>query len=124
MRAAGGSRSQGAVKAIALLDELRKGINRLHELKQRNDVRIPNSTIYKINDNCELVTIQTVGALYPFFLGTPADVEQWIAANEGLTLTVDANTQRIIPTIIGDDRSAERLQPPSITTENIHSCRV
>lgn len=119
MRESAGTRSQGAVKTIALLDELRKGINRLDEFKQRNDARIPNSTIYKINDNCELVTIQSVGALYPFFLGSPLEVDQWIAANDGLTLTVDGTTQRIIPTIVGDDSSAERLQPPSTTTENI-----
>jgi superfamily I DNA/RNA helicase len=119
MRQAGTAKSQGVVRVLALMEQVRKGINAFSVIPSRNDVRIADSVIYAINEQCELAGIRSEETFYPFFIGDPEEIESWMAANEGLVLTVDGATKRITTTIVSPEQAERTLQPAAPTTENV-----
>ena len=119
MRNAGGARSAGAMIVRQLFDEVRQGRDPFSNRASTPDPRVPGAHIYQINEVCSLVMIQAGRNLYPFFLGDPAEVQQWLEAHSGLTLAVDGSTSRITPTVITTQVSPETLPAPSLTAENL-----
>ncbi len=119
MRSVGGPKCQGAVQVLRMLEDTSKGVNVFATLPTQADTRIPNSAIYNINQHCHLMALVLEDSLYPWFLGDPAEVAQWIAANEGLTLAVDGATGRISVTAVGSPLAAENLQPATFTSEKL-----
>ncbi len=117
MREAGGAKFQGAIRVMALLEEVRRGINAFAALPRTSNPRIPNSVVFTINQHSQLLALVMGSSLYPWFLGDPTEVALWIASNEGLTLTVDGGTCRINTTVVGTQPSAENLQPVAFTEE-------
>src|SRR5205085_10307026 len=105
MREAGAAKSQGVVLLLSLMEQVRKGINAFSVIPCRADSRIADSAIYTINEQCELAGIKSEETFYPFFIGDPEEVESWIAANEGLVLTVDGATKRIATTVVLPDQA-------------------
>ena len=119
MRNAGTARSQGAIRVQQMFGDMRRGLNPFNNLTLRNDSRIEGVVVYRINDFCEMAVIKAGQTIYPFFLGEPAEVEQWLEANRGLTLAVDGVSQRITPTFVTSEASSEHLTAPSLTTDNV-----
>ena len=115
MRQGGGAKMQGAIRTESLFAQVGRGINAFAALPCQADPRIPASAVFAVNDHCRLVTLVAGDNIYPFFIGEPDEVEQWISGNPGLTLAVDGETKRITPTLVGTDS----LQPAASTAENL-----
>lgn len=116
---AGTLKSDGAVQIQTILDELRRGINALSRFQSSADGRVPGSTIYTINPRCQLLLFRVKNFIFPWFVGEPEEVADWLAANEGITLVVDGATQRIISTVVGKPLTEGNVEPPKPTVENL-----
>ena len=116
---AGTLKSDGAVQIQTILDELRRGINALARFQSSADARVPGSTIYTINPRCQLLLFRVKNFIYPWFVGDPEEIDNWLAANEGFTLVVDGATQRITSTVVGKPLTEGNVEPPKPTTENL-----
>ena len=116
---AGTLKSDGAVQIQKLLDESRRGINALARFQSSADARVPSSITYTINSRCQLLLFRVGNFIYPWFVGDPEEVGSWLAANEGFTLVVDGETQRIVATVVGKPLTEGNVEPSKPTTENL-----
>jgi hypothetical protein len=102
-----------------LFDEVRQGRDPFSSRQSTMDERIPGAHIYPINEVCALVMIHAGRSSYPFFLGDPAEVQQWLEAHSGFTLAVDGSTSRITLTVVTTEVNPDALSAPSPTAENL-----
>lgn len=117
MRNHGGAQSQASQQVRELFEQVRQGLNPFTALAARKDSRVRGAALYTINAVCELLLIENEVSVFPAFMGDAAEVQGWLAAHEGLVVTVDTETGRISVTRIMGDADTEKLQPPALTTE-------
>jgi hypothetical protein len=118
MRNMGAARSIGAETVAELFEEVRQGMNPFATMEKRVDARIKGATIYPINASCELLLIQLGTFAVPAFIGDANDVDRWIKAHPGLTVSVDELTGRVSITSVTTSAETTPLQAPALTTEN------
>jgi hypothetical protein len=118
MRNMGAARAMGAETVGELFEQVRQGMNPFATMAKRPDARIKGATIYLINSSCELLLIQLGTFAIPAFIGDPRDVDGWINAHPGLTVSVDELTGRVSITSITTKPETTPLQAPALTTEN------
>lgn len=118
MRNRAGARSQGAQRVRDLFEEVRQGLTPFSALTNRSDARVVGATIYPINSVTELVLIRSGLNAFPAFLGEPEEVEGWLAAHEGIVVTLDAANGRYSVTRMLTEPDTAKLQPPALTTES------
>lgn len=113
----GGAQSQAAQQVRELFEQVRRGLNPFKSLPARKDSRVHGATLYTINAACELLLIENEVSVFPAFMGDAVEVQGWLAAHEGLVVTVDTATGRISVTRIMSATDTEKMQPPVLTTE-------
>jgi len=113
----GGAQSQAAQRVAELLEQVRLGQNPFNTLAARTDQRILGATIYTINASSELLLLQNEVSIYPAFIGEQAEVQSWLAANEGKVVAVDGNTGRISVTRMLGKVDTEKMQPPALSAD-------
>ncbi len=114
----GGAQSQAAQRVAELLEQVRQGQNPFTGLEPRTDSRVQGATIYSINQSSELLLIQNEVCIYPAFFGEPAEVQGWLAANEGKVVTVDGGTGRISVTRVLGKVDTDKMQSPALSTDS------
>jgi len=117
VRNRGGAQSQAAQRVRDLFEQVRQGLNPFTSLVSRKDSRVQGATLYTINTGCELLLIENEVSVFPAFMGDSAEVQGWLAAREGLLVTVNTATGRISVTRIMGEADTEKMQPPVLTTE-------
>lgn len=113
----GGAQSQAAQRVAELLEQVRLGLNPFSTLPSRPDTRVQGATIYAINSSSELLLIENEVGIYPAFIGEPAEVQGWLAANEGKILVVDGSTGRFSVTRMLGKVDTEKMQSPALSTD-------
>lgn len=113
----GGAQSQAAQRVAELLEQVRQGLNPFTALPSRTDSRVPGATLYTINASSELLLIQNEVGVYPAFIGEPAEVQGWLAANEGKVVAVDGGTGRLSVTRVLGAVDTAKMQSPALTTD-------
>jgi hypothetical protein len=117
MNQLGGSRAQGAQRLRTILGQVRQGTNPFASMPNRADARIEGAKVYPMNPATELVLIEKEAGVIPAFFGEPPDVEGWLAAHAGLTVSVDLSTGRYSVTAVSGPSTSEALQPPALGAE-------
>ncbi|MEI6083554.1 MAG: UvrD-helicase domain-containing protein [Verrucomicrobiota bacterium] len=113
----GSANSQASQTVRELFEQVRQGLNPFTSLASRKDSRVRGAALYTINASCELLLIEEEVLVIPAFMGDAAEVQGWLAAHEGLVVTVDMATGRISVTRIMGEADTEKMQPPAITPE-------
>lgn len=80
--------------------------------------RIENALIYVLNEEARFVAIKSNSTIHLCYCGTPAEVESWLQANDGLTLAVDGDTLRIDSTVVTTTPTKAVLAPTQMTEDN------
>ena len=118
MRNLGDARSLGAQEVRRLFEQVRQGFNPFAAMPKKSDTRVEGATLYPINPSCELLLIQLGPFAIPAFLGEPRDLDAWLDAHAGLTVSVDEQTGRVAITRVTAVQGSTPLTPPTPTTEN------
>jgi superfamily I DNA/RNA helicase len=113
----GGAQSQAAQTVRELLELVRQGLNPFTTMASRKDSRIKGATLYSINASCDLLFIENEASVFPAFMGSETEVQGWLAAHEGLVVTVDTATGRYAVTRNMGESDTKKMQPPALTTE-------
>lgn len=115
VRNCGGAMSQAAQLVVHLFEEVRQGLNPFPTLTSRQDARIDGARIYSLSAECEMVMIESEASTTPAFIGTPNEVKGWVAAHEGLVITLSTETGRYATTRTVKDAATADLNPPALT---------
>jgi superfamily I DNA/RNA helicase len=118
LRQSGGRKTAAATRLLHLIQQAGKGIDSFSALAASPDARIENAIIYVLNEEARFVAIKTNSTIHLCFCGTPAEVESWLQANEGLTLAVDGETPRIDVTVVTSAPTKAALGPIQMTEHN------
>jgi len=124
LRQSGGRKTAAAMRLLNLIQQAGAGIDSFASLPSTTDRRIENAVIYVLNDEAHLVAVKSNSTIHLCFCGTLPEVQSWLQANRGLTLTVDENLN-IDPTVVTTDSANAALAPTQITEDNkSFLCRV
>lgn len=118
LRQSGGRKTAAATRLLHLIQQAGKGIDSFAALPTFPDARIENAMKYVLNEEAQFVAIKTNSTIHLCFCGTPAEVESWLQANEGLMLAVDGETPRIDATVVTTSPTKAALGSIQMTEDN------
>lgn len=118
MRNFGGQRFLGAQQMREWFEQVRQGLNPFAEAAKRPDGRLVGAVIYPVNAACELILIELGTLAIPAFIGMPSEVEGWLDAHKGLTVSLDHATGRVCITRVSATHGGSEMQAPALTTDN------
>jgi superfamily I DNA/RNA helicase len=118
LRQSGGRKTAAASRLLNLIEQAGKGIDSFATLAASPDARIENALIYMLNEEARFVAIKSHSTFHLCYCGTPAEVESWLQANDGLTLAVDGETLRIDSTVVTTEPTKVNLPPTQMTEDN------
>jgi superfamily I DNA/RNA helicase len=116
----GGARSLAAQRVRMIFEAIRQGLQPLATLERKSDSRVAGAVRYRLNHQCELLLIENEHNLFPAFVGPDQEVDVWLEAHRGLTITVDVTTGRIsVTTVSTNPQTAASLQPPALSSDSL-----
>ncbi len=118
LRQSGGRKTAAAMRLLSLIQQAGGGIDSFATLVASPDARIESALIYMLNEEAQFVAIKSDSTLHLCFCGTPAEVESWLQANDGLMLAVDGETLRIDSTVVTTMSTKAVLAPTQMTEDN------
>lgn len=118
MRTFGGQRAQGTQVMRQWFEQVRQGLDPFSSATKRADERIAGAVIYTLNPSSELILLELGTIAIPAFIGSSNEIDGWMEAHKGLTVSLDQATGRVNITRVSASVHSSSMQPPAATTEN------